>query len=320
MRDRGLPSALRAAIARFCEDVPPAELARRAATLSENYRARAGSEGVRNEADAAAYLAARLPATYAAMSAALDAVSERAPDFSPASVLDIGAGPGTASWAAVEVWPRIESAAMLDRNKTLLAAARRLAASHTVLREARIAEGDMAAPQAAADLVLAGYALAELSEAELARAVPALWAACRGVLVLVEPGTPDGFARILSARKILLGLSARIVAPCPGGYDCPIAAPDWCHFSVRLPRLRAHLRAKSASVPFEDEKFSYLAVAREGVALAPIAARVLSRPHETKPGVTLRLCGDSGISERTVPKRDKNAYRAFAKKSWGDAV
>ena len=152
------------------------------------------------------------------------------------------------------------------------------------------------------------------------RAVEALWSACEGVLVLVEPGTPDGFARILEARTLLARLGARIAAPCPGDYACPIQAPDWCHFAVRLPRLRAHLRAKGASVPFEDEKFSYLAVAREGMALTPVASRILARPHVTKPGVQLRVCAEGAISERWTLKRDKDAYRALSKKGWGDAL
>ena len=320
MRDRGLPSALRAGIARFCENIPSAELARRAGVLSEAYRARADSGFIREDEDVAAYLAARLPATYAAMSAVLDAVAERAPSFAPASVLDIGAGPGTASWAAAELWPGIGSFVMQDRNRALLRVARTLADESAVLKGVRIVEGDMAAPASAADLVLAGYAFAELDRDALARAVEALWTACKTMFVIVEPGTPDGFKRILACRDILLGLGARIVAPCPGAYACPIVAPDWCHFSVRLPRLRAHLRAKGASVPFEDEKFSYLAAAREGCALVPIAARVLTRPQATKPGVTLRLCGGGRIAERMVPKRDKDAYRALSKKDWGDAI
>jgi ribosomal protein RSM22 (predicted rRNA methylase) len=99
-----------------------------------------------------------------------------------------------------------------------------------------------------------------------------------------------------------------------------MAAPKWCHFAVRLPRSRAHLRAKDAEVPFEDEKFSYLAVAREGIALGPIAGRIVAPPRRLKPEIRLTVCADGVIAERTIPSRDKPAFKIATKKTWGDAV
>ena len=52
---------------------------------------------------AAAYMAARMPACYAAVYKVLEEVSMRLPGFAPESMLDFGAGPGTAIWAAHEV-------------------------------------------------------------------------------------------------------------------------------------------------------------------------------------------------------------------------
>ena len=68
----------------------------------------------------AAYLAARLPATYAAVSAALASV----PGDVLATVhtlLDLGAGPGTATWAALSQCPAVDSAMQVDRSGALLA-------------------------------------------------------------------------------------------------------------------------------------------------------------------------------------------------------
>ena len=116
----------------------------------------------------------------------------------------------------------------------------------------------------------------------------------------MPPGTPAGFATILACRAALLAAGARVVAPCPGAHPCPITAPDWCHFAERLPRSRAHMRAKDANVPFEDEKFSYVAVAREGIDIAPIEARIIAPPLVAKPGTRLRLCTPTGIADRVV--------------------
>ena len=170
------------------------------------------------------------------------------------------------------------------------------------------------------DLILAGYTFAELPAQTRDRVLATLWNACRGILVIVEPGTPAGFATILACRTALLAAGARMVAPCPGAHPCPITAPDWCHFAERLPRSRAHMRAKDASVPFEDEKFSYVAVAREGIEIAPIEARIIAPPQAAKPGTRLRLCTQSGLADRVVLKRDKPAYKAISRKTWGDSL
>jgi len=249
----------------------------------------------------------------------------------------VGSGPGTASWAAAELFPPLQTITMLDRNPHLLAAARILAhASNDVaVANAQFTAGDLTSsfpppragevpPHAAEggryDLILAAYTFAEIPDRLRAAALAKLWDACRGVLVIVEPGTPKGFATVLACRTQLLAAGAHTVAPCPGGHACPIVAPDWCHFAERLPRSRAHMHAKGANVPFEDEKFSYLAVARDGIDLTPIEARIVAAPQFSKPGARLRLCTQAGLEERVVFKRDKPAYKAISRKTWGDAL
>ena len=148
-----------------------------------------------------------------------------------------------------------------------------------------------------------------------------LWAACTGALVVVEPGTPAGYQRILTARRWLIEQGAVIAAPCPHAAACPLQPPDWCHFAVRLPRSRDHLHLKQAEVPYEDEKFSYLIAVRPEMRPQPFAARVLTPPAHGKIGVTLRLCRTDGTAAAvTVPKRDSAAYAAVQKKRWGDAL
>jgi ribosomal protein RSM22 (predicted rRNA methylase) len=168
--------------------------------------------------------------------------------------------------------------------------------------------------------VLASYALAEIAPAAQPGVVGALWAACRGVLAIVEPGTPAGYARILAARDALIAAGAAVLAPCPHANACPLVAPDWCHFSVRLPRSRDHRLAKSAEAPFEDEKFAYLLAARPQVAAAAGAPRVLAHPRAGKPGVELKLCTPEGLERRFVGRRDKPAHAAARRLRWGDAL
>ena len=320
MSSPALPEELRHAIDEILQRVPSRALTARATGISDAYRAGRGSEmNIRDTTDVAAYLATRLPATYAAVTAALDATADRALNFAPQSLLDFGAGPGTASWAAAQIWPHLRDITMLDRNAALLVAAQTLAEASSMLALQSARRIMTLETSANFDLVIAAYVFAELPQAELAKAAVQLWKACREILVIIEPGTPDGFERIRTIRETLLSQNARIAAPCPGAYACPIAAPDWCHFSVRLPRSRAHMRAKAADVPFEDEKFSYVAFAREHIALHPIQARILARPHAMKPEIRFKLCTAEGVTDRTVARRDP-AYKAAAKKDWGDPL
>jgi ribosomal protein RSM22 (predicted rRNA methylase) len=148
-----------------------------------------------------------------------------------------------------------------------------------------------------------------------------LWSACEGVLALVEPGTPAGYARILAARTALIEAGAQLLAPCPHTAACPLVGADWCHFSVRLPRRRDHRLAKGGDAPFEDERFSYLLAARPRVAAAARRRRVLAPPRAGKPGVALKLCGlDGQVEQQQVARRDKPAFALARRLAWGDTL
>jgi ribosomal protein RSM22 (predicted rRNA methylase) len=173
-----------------------------------------------------------------------------------------------------------------------------------------------------ADLVTAGYVLGELDPAEIPPAVDRLWAATRGLLVLVEPGSRAGFARILAARDRLLAAGARVVAPCPGPEACPVAGrrTAWCHFLARLDRSPGHRRAKAGRRSWEDEPFSYVALARPSVVADPRPRVVLGRPRHAPGRVELRVCSDGRIATRVVSRREGRPYRDARDLGWGDAL
>jgi len=187
------------------------------------------------------------------------------PGFAPSSLLDVGAGTGAASWAAIGQWPDIASVTMLDHNPALRTLARKLADAGP-LAAAEILSGDIGDDKPRSDVVVASYVLAELPEASASATARHLWADGPQMLVLIEPGTPDGFARIRKARAALIEAGAHVVAPCTHDNVCPMNGADWCHFSQRLARSRDHMFLKEARVPFEDERYSYVVATREKVA------------------------------------------------------
>ncbi|MDP1869144.1 MAG: small ribosomal subunit Rsm22 family protein [Bradyrhizobium sp.] len=316
-----LPIELKAALDARLHGLSRSDAAGRAAIISQTYRDGGGSGAIRSEADALAYALARMPATYAAVTASLNALREIDPGFAPKSLLDVGAGPGTASWAAAETFSSLKSFALLDANSALRALALELGRGSSRLRELNYRRGEARAALAdaeAADFVVASYMIGEISEGERSALAGLMWAKTRGTLLVVEPGTPAGYARIMALRQQLIASGAHVTAPCPHDGQCPLAAPDWCHFTQRLPRSRVHKQLKSAELPYEDEKFSYVALTRAPIARNP--ARVLAQPVITKVAVTAKLCTDHGVMSTIAPRRDKPAYARFRKYNWGDAV
>ncbi len=163
-----LPPELKAALDHKIEGLSRNDAARRANVISSTYRGGGTSAPIRTEADALAYALARMPATYAATTACLHALQEIAPHFAPSSLLDVGAGPGTATWAAAESFSSLETFDLLDANMALRALAIDLASESHRLGALRYQHGDasqLIASAEPADLVIASYVINELSDA-----------------------------------------------------------------------------------------------------------------------------------------------------------
>jgi ribosomal protein RSM22 (predicted rRNA methylase) len=316
-----LPAELKAALDARLHGLSRNEAATRAARISQTYRGGGNSVAIKSEADALAYALARMPATYAAVTASLNALGEIRPDFAPASLLDVGAGPGTATWAAAQAWPSLRSFALLDANSALRELALDLGRGSTRLRDMAYQRGEARAALAnadPADLVLASYVIGEMDDAERRTLAALMWAKTRDTLLVVEPGTPAGYARIIALRAQLIASGAHVAAPCPHDGQCPLQAPDWCHFTQRLQRSQAHKQIKGAELPFEDEKFSYVALTRNPVTSHP--ARVLAQPVVSKIEVTAKLCTADGLEVAHMARRSKADYARARRWRWGDAV
>jgi ribosomal protein RSM22 (predicted rRNA methylase) len=321
MTSPDLPTELKAALDARLQGLSRRDAAERAARISDTYRSGGNSFTIRSDADALAYALARMPATYAAIAASLNALGEIRPEFAPQSLLDVGAGPGTAAWAAIQAWPSLDRFTLLDANRPLRKLALELARESTQLREIDYRHGEARAALAdadTADLVIASYVIGEMGEAEQRALAELMWGKTRDTLLVIEPGTPEGYAGIIALRAQLIAAGAHVVAPCPHDAPCPLQPPDWCHFTQRLPRSQAHKQIKGAELPFEDEKFSYVALSRTPV--APRPARVLAQPVVNKVEVTAKLCTAVGLTAPRVPRRAKDAYARARRWRWGDAV
>lgn len=295
-----LPHDIAAVLAELTQGV---SLKSAAADVSSRYRREetGTSLAIRNDIEALAYAAARMPATFAAITYVL----EQSDITAPQTLLDFGAGPGTATLAAKQFWPDV-NAILLEPNSAMRGMAKKF-----------LPDVSWADKPAQADVVIAGYVLNELGDpVTLAKT---LWDAAKDTLILVDTGTPAGYAMMLRVRDALLGIGAYLHAPCPHAFICPYTKEEsgWCHFSVRLERTRLHKDLKGGALGYEDEKFTYLVFSRRPKEQKD--ARIVGHPRITKV-IDLLLCQPDGSLEKTqISKRDPR-YKQAKKSRWGDTI
>ena len=256
-----------------------------------------------NGLGALAYTAARLPSTYASIKHVLQRLKYRSSyHWVPKTMLDFGAGPGTAAWAAHSVWPAdslhvtaVEiSHSMVDMGMRIL----------DRCRIASVPDGDSGGNVAQEhlvpcdpqklhiswrpffprekknvlkkyDIVMGAYVLNELrDDVHRHQVLNRLIQSCGEYIVLIESGSPYGFSLIEHARSYILkmgrkyGTPFHVVAPCPHDGPCPLKGKNsWCHFSQQYQRTeeqRVAVRSLMGKAPRDTqaEKFSYVVLKR----------------------------------------------------------
>lgn len=313
-----LPYSLSQAISKLTEGLSVSDLSKAAQTLSQRYRGkkeRSGQPLLTDRTEAAAYVVTRMPATYGAVYTALSWTMEHL-DCRLQTLLDVGAGTGAATWAAQEIL-HPSSITCLEAEDSMKQRGIALMQG-TELQSAAWVSGNLTREElpCQADLVLASYVLNEISQEQRNAVLDKLWNSTKELLLIVEPGTPDHFVQLREACAYLRSLGGFVAAPCPDVENCPITGEDWCHFTCRIPRSRLHRQLKGGEVPYEDEKFTYLAVSRKPC--TPCISRVLRHPVIETGRVTLELCSPCGKQSMMLRKKDPE-YKVARKLRCGDS-
>ena len=319
-----LPHELQLAIEQETAKVDRKLLVQASAQLTRQYQAADfASPVITTAAQRAAYLAVRLPATYAASWRVFSEIRRLAPEMEIRSLLDLGAGPGTALFAGAEIFPGVQQATLLEADAALIDLGRGLAAQSSLpaVRSASWLRHDLrnGLPRSLHDVVVISYTLGELSPPSAELLVRQAWSCANDLLVVIEPGAMRGFGVVQAARSLLIASGANILAPCPHAAACPLAgsAHDWCHFAQRVERTSQHRQLKGGALGYEDEKFSYVVAARRSVPSA--RARILRHPRKLSGHVQLTLCGPHGLESLTITRSQKSSYKLARKAQWGDA-
>ena len=285
--------------------------------LSACYRAKGKTKDIHERAMVAAYVSARMPATYAVMQQCLQVISK---DFSPKSLLDLGAGPGTVALAALDLWHELKTATLVEHHPAMNRFSKGFFDSLDLQTTFEHLQKDILSfsPTKEYDLVTLGYVLGELDQEQQLSVLTKAWNATKEFLIITMPGTPHDYQILMFARDFLIKNKRHVIAPCPHHNKCPLQETlDWCHFSVRLHRTQSHKHAKQGALSYEDEKFSYLIVNKKEA--GQNFARIVRKPIKRPGHILFDLCTPEGLKRKTVTKSQKDIYKDASKKSWGDA-
>ena len=308
-----LPSVLQMRIEGLFAEMKGSDVRAAAEALSLRYRqgekAPDGTRLLHSEDEMRAYCAFRMPSTYACVHRALEMTGLSG--FS--TLTDVGSGTGCVLWAAQDFSDGAIRADLLERESGMIALAKELAQD---VENVTWSQGDMRTMELPkSELVTASFTLGELAPEDADRVVERLWDATEKMLLIVEPGTPAGFARIRRFTEKLKKMGGNVAAPCPNVEKCPVSGEDWCHFTVRVERSRLHKYLKDGDAPYEDEKFCFVAVTREKC--GNVKMRVRRRPLIEKGCITLPVCGEDGLKEIKVTRKSER-FKEARKAEVGD--
>ena len=316
-----IPVLLENAIENEIHGIKITELKEIAQSLSNRYmnEKREGQTLLSKEKEALAYSIMRMPATFCAVTVALRNTLNIANNCNINTVLDIGAGTGAATWAINELINPNEIIC-LEREEAMRNVGQLLMKYNTEMKKVQWINEDITSYQITQkpDLIVASYMINELKQEERKSVIRKLLKLETKVILIIEPGTPEGFKNIKEIQKIALENGAHIIAPCTHQGICKLPEKDWCHTTVRVERNKIHKILKSADAPYEDEKFSYIAISKENLGTAE--SRILRHPIIETGKITLKVCTNGNIEHRIITKKEKEQFKQAKKKKCGDSI
>ena len=315
-----IPELLENEIEEKLNHIKLTELKQYASRLSKKYmhQERTGETLLNTEIEALAYSIMRMPATYGAVYTALKHTLERI-EGNIQTVLDIGAGTGAATWAISELL-ETKNIQCFEREQVMLELGKSFMSQNPKLKDVSWDYMDIVEDKldTKADLVVTSYMLNEIKPENRKDVINKLINSSNHILLIIEPGTPEGFQNIKEVQKIAIENGLHIIAPCTFQGICPLPDEDWCHSIVRMERTKAHKALKNADLPYEDEKFSYIAISKENYDNSEI--RILRHPMIEKGKITLKVCHNGKIEDMIITKKDKELFKKVKKKKCGDMI
>ena len=312
-----IPFELEEKITREIQNVKLSDLKEVAQTLSNRYmnEKRKGQSLINKKLEVLAYSIIRMPATFCAINKAIEETLKKY-NTSIENALDIGSGTGAGEWAILNNID-INKITCIEREDEMASLAQKLLEEHKNInwKNQDIVKNKI---NEKADLVIVSYMINELQDEVKEDVIKNILESFNKIVIFIEPGTPAGFNNIKRIQKMALKNNLNILAPCTSQNECNLPEDDWCHSIIRVERNKVHKFLKDADAPYEDEKFSYIAISKEKIDNS--GSRILRHPNISSGYIKTKLCTNGNIEEKTFTKKEKEMFKKVKKLKCGDLL
>jgi ribosomal protein RSM22 (predicted rRNA methylase) len=325
-----LPQPITEAISAILQQQETPQWVHRAADLHARYTIDKtdNKKFVHDYTDALAYLGLRVPATYAQVIGALGFVKELIPSWRPTSLLDIGSGPGIATWAAISLWPGLDEITCLDENNDFISLGKQIIKDSELTRDINWKNRDLRLgieeDENSYDLIIIANVLNELTPKAQENLIGQAFNLCKGILIIIEPGTPRGSQIVSSVAQKLHNVGI-LLAP----YVANTFVEDkdyYLHFPQRFirpdfqRRIRQQMRVSSEMASdWEESKYSYVAISKFP-AEKNNWARTVGQTEIHKGFLEIPVITEDAITKIKVMKRNKEAFTFAKHLRWGELI
>ena len=263
-----------------------------------------GESLIKTRDDSIIYAISRMPATFAVISSLLEELVSEGKLNGISTIFDVGSGTGAGYFAAKGVFENA-SIELFERDENMAEVFSKLEPNKRVV-EFDLTRDDFGKK---ADLIMTSYVLSEMGESERISAVKKMLAGAEKYLLLIDTGTPRTYENFMTIKRLVLSEGYSILAPCESE-KCGLKN-DYCQFYARFNRSRLQRLSKDAELPYEDEKYFYLLIAKN--ASEKQEKRVIRRPQIKTNLVELKLCSAEGVKDLKITKKDKELYKRARK-------
>ena len=284
--------------------------------------------------ESAVYLATQFPFNYGFLTSVLSEIRERNRTFFPSTILDFGAGPGTAYWCCLDTWnsEKIKQETKyvgIDISQDMIGLGESLLnqtgpfPNAAFKRFLPIYSSTTSFQNHQNDLVVCNFSLLEIyrDKSIFEMTLGNLWKLTKSYFIVVNRADKEGFHVTQLVKDFVVENGGYIFAPCSN--DLPSDKTDCaCVFTHKIQLTELQRQVMSLKIAQSPLKFTYIVACKGNRPSSENSAlRIVGPPSKLKNYVEFNLCssGEKGLVEGFVTKREsKEVYTKARKSKWGE--